>query len=53
MHGENNNDKFLTEFGLLTWGLGPVAKFGGWRDWARPGLARRFETTRRRRIADV
>ena len=33
--------------------LGPVAKFRGRRDWARPGLARPSETTRRRRIADV
>ena len=33
--------------------LGPVANSGGRRDWAGPGLARRFETTQRRSIADV
>ena len=33
--------------------LGPIANSGGRRDWARPGVARRFETTGRRCIANV
>ena len=39
--------------GLLGKFKGSLPTSGARPDWARPGLARRFETTRRRRTADL
>ena len=40
-------------FMMCHWARFFATNSGDRRDWARPGLARRFETTWRRRIADI